>query len=123
MTAAEYLDRFDNAMTPVPGTTTVPSDKVREAHALAIAALATRDTIPNPTEPWPTGITARILTRAAILTGNHHATVDIHDDTRSTANCTSCGWTKSHGNAYRSEVIDWAQDHANQCTALPQPTA
>lgn len=65
-------------------------------------------------------VTARILTRAAELTGNRNATVNIQDDSsRSTARCTTCGWTKDHGIAYRSQVVAWGQEHANQCTALP----
>ena len=40
MTAADYLNQFDKAMTPTPGTTDVPSHKVQEASALALAALA-----------------------------------------------------------------------------------
>lgn len=40
MTAADYLDRFDKAMTPTPGTNAVPRHRVEEAHALALAALA-----------------------------------------------------------------------------------
>lgn len=63
---------------------------------------------------------ARILTRAAALTGNHDATVDIEDaGTRSTARCRGCGWTKDHGTTYRVKVVEWAQGHADQCTAVP----
>ncbi|MFB7500054.1 hypothetical protein ACFC09_36145 [Streptomyces sp. NPDC056161] len=65
-------------------------------------------------------VSARILTRAASLAGNHDATVEIHDDSRrSTARCQSCGWSKDHGIAYRPRVLEWAQEHADQCTALP----
>ena len=40
MRAADYLDRFDKAMTPTPGTNSVPAHQVQEANALALAALA-----------------------------------------------------------------------------------
>lgn len=62
----------------------------------------------------------RILTRAAALTGNRNAAVDIQDDTRRYyARCQPCGWTRDHGIEYREQLIKWAQEHANQCTALP----
>jgi hypothetical protein len=62
----------------------------------------------------------RILTRAAALTGDRNATVDIEDDKgRSTARCRSCKWTRDHGTTYRAQLTAWAQEHADQCTALP----
>ncbi|QLJ06836.1 hypothetical protein HZZ00_38055 (plasmid) [Streptomyces sp. NEAU-sy36] len=125
-TTSDLIQRATTLLRPadIPARDLTKADTLaRIATAQALNTLATRDTTPQPTEPWPTGVTARFLTRAAILTGNNTATVDIHDDTsRSHARCTSCGWTKSNGIAYRSEVIEWAQDHATQCTALPQPT-
>ena len=85
--------------------------------------MPTNDT---PTQNWPAGVTARLLTRIGLRTDDPRATVDIHDDTtadRSTALCQPCGWTKNHGLTYRGQVLEWAQDHADHCTALPQPTA
>ena len=74
-------------------------------------------------ETWPAGITARILTSAAILTRDRNATVDIHDDPngRSTATCQPCGWTFDHGHEYRPKVLEQAQQHADRCTALAHP--
>ncbi|MFF7476656.1 hypothetical protein [Streptomyces sp. NPDC008092] len=84
---------------------------------------ATADTEPT-TQTWPEGTTARFLTRAGILTHDLNATVDIHDhDDRSRATCRPCGWTKSHGLTYRDQVLEWAQQHADNCSALAQPTA
>jgi hypothetical protein len=94
----------------------------RIATARALNAIA-QDTTHTPTRAWAEGVTARILTRAAILTGNRNATVDIHDTPqRSTALCRPCGWTKDHAPALRHQVLEWAQEHADQCTALAQPT-
>lgn len=81
---------------------------------------------PEDTGPktWPDGVTARFLTRGAVLTRDRNATVDIHDDhVRSNAICRPCGWTKDHGITYRFQVLGWAQEHADQCTALAQPTS
>lgn len=81
------------------------------------------------TDPWPTGVTARFLTRVGMHSRYFiNATVDIHDDppatgARSTARCRPCGWTNDHGLSYRHEVIQRAQDHADNCTALPNPAA
>ncbi|MFF9003643.1 hypothetical protein ACF1GW_38760 [Streptomyces achromogenes] len=94
----------------------------RIATARALNAIA-QDTTHTPTQAWAAGVTARLLTRAAILTGNRNATVDIHDTPqRSTALCQPCGWTKDHGITYRAQVLEWAQEHADQCTALAKPT-
>lgn len=98
----------------------------------ALAATANTPTAPaSPrTAPWPAGVTARILTRVGIRSREFtNATVDI-TDTRdgsslgtSTAICRPCGWTKDHGLPYRNTVLEWAREHALDCTALPQPTA
>lgn len=91
---------------------------------LADAAKADAATSARPPAPWPADVTARFLTRYGQRYSDQHATVDIHDnDTRSTARCLPCGWTKDRGLTYRSEVLAWAQDHADQCMALGQPTA
>lgn len=78
-------------------------------------------------QAWPDGVTARILTRTGRLFNEMNATVDIHDEpagtnARSTARCRPCGWTKDHGLTYRHQVLEWAQQHADRCTALAQPT-
>lgn len=102
----------------------------RIALALAVQALAeAAETTPKKlTGSWPADVSARLLTRVGILLDDPDATVDIHDDEdeqhgRSTAVCRPCGWTKGHGLAYRNEVLDWARDHAADCTALTKPTA
>ncbi|MYR84064.1 hypothetical protein GTY41_03670 [Streptomyces sp. SID685] len=67
-------------------------------------------------------ITARFLTRAASITGNYDAVVVIEENSRterSIARCVACGWTRDHGDAYRRQVVEWAQEHADQCTAVP----
>ncbi|WP_330328201.1 hypothetical protein [Streptomyces pseudovenezuelae] len=93
---------------------------------------AALDTITAPyrgqPELWPAGVTARFLTRIGMRGRDlADATVDIHDDqpaedARSTARCRPCGWTKGNGLRFRTEVLAWAQEHADQCTALPNPT-
>lgn len=75
---------------------------------------------------WPEGVTVRILTRVGLHLGNLDATVDIHDDqpsrdARSTARCRPCGQDYDHGLTFRQQVLNWAQTHADQCTALPRP--
>ncbi|MDT0608839.1 hypothetical protein [Streptomyces lancefieldiae] len=65
-------------------------------------------------------VATRILTRAATVTGNPEATVDIDDgSSRSTARCRCCRWTRGHDIPYRNQLVTWAQEHADQCTALP----
>lgn len=78
--------------------------------------------------PWPDGVTARFLTRGGLLTRDRNATVDIHDEApapgaRSTAICSPCGWSRRHDLTLRTAVLKWAQEHADQCTALAQPTS
>ncbi|MFB8182599.1 hypothetical protein ACFC8N_42750 [Streptomyces sp. NPDC055966] len=101
--------------------------RVATARALSDLAEAARTDTNRPAFPtqnaWPAGVTARILTRAGILLRNPNATVDIHDNHRSTAICQTCGRSKNHGIEYRDEVLDWAHDHASTCTALPNPAA
>ncbi|WP_086560118.1 hypothetical protein [Streptomyces africanus] len=123
-----------------PGFDHVRGHRVEEstAHsriALALAVQALADAAASSNAPagaeqeWPEGVTARFLTRTGIRLNNQAATVDIRDDEktathpRSTALCRPCGWTKDHGLAYRGDVLRMAQEHANECTALPQPTA
>ncbi|MFH9812513.1 hypothetical protein ACH4NO_18195 [Streptomyces olivaceus] len=66
--------------------------------------------------PAPT----RILTQAAALTGDRNATVDIEDGPRrSVATCRGCQWSRDHGVEYRTVLTGWAQEHADQCTAIP----
>lgn len=102
--------------------------RIATARALSDLADAARTDANRPAFPtqstWPAGVTARILTHAGVLLRNPNATVDLHDDThRSEAVCRPCGWTKGHGFAYRTQVLDWAHDHASTCTALPNPAA
>lgn len=126
--------------------TGVPSDlDVRRADAHAEVATATAldriaiglealaaDTQPSiRATPWPAGVTARILTRVGIRSREFaDATVDITDtprdgtrDGRSTALCRPCGWSKDNGLTYRNTVLEWAREHAADCTALPNPNA
>ena len=42
---------------------------------------------------------------------------------RCTAVCRPCGITHDHGLAYRDDVLAWAREHADACTALPHPVA
>lgn len=80
-------------------------------------------------QPWPDGVTARILTRAAILLEDFRATVDIIDNPddgnigSSTAHCRPCGWNRRDSLPYRDKVLAKARGHADECKALPNPTA
>lgn len=137
MTASTHI-RAAQGLLIDPGYDNPRSHRVDEsvAHsriALALAVQALADAAGNGTAPaeqeWPEGVTARFLTRTGIRMNHLAATVDIHDDDktathpRSRATCRPCGWTKDHGLPYRSDVLRYAQEHADQCTALPQPTA
>lgn len=78
---------------------------------------------------WADGITARIVTHMGLLLDNPEATVDITThhghapnlDTHEAA-CKPCGWNTPRYTD-RNKVLDQAQDHANVCTALPNPAA
>lgn len=92
---------------------------------------ATQTTAPSLTkqQPWPDGVTARIVTTMGLRLGNPDATVDITTDpghgmnaAAHEATCRPCGWTASRS-VDRNKVIEKAQDHADGCTALPNPTA
>ncbi|WP_405536391.1 hypothetical protein OG787_24525 [Streptomyces sp. NBC_00075] len=72
---------------------------------------------------WPQGVTARLLTYAGELLGDADVTVDVSaDDIHANARCTACG-SKSTRYGYASDVLEWAQEHATKCRALPRPTA
>lgn len=128
--AAARILGYDN-----PGT--LPDHKSHEAssHARVAIALALGDlaeaaktdteTAPVNQEPWPEGVTARLLTRIGMRSRDFaDATVDIHDsDARSIARCRPCGWTRDHGLPYRDQVLEQAREHAAECTALPNPAA
>ncbi|MGW3400139.1 hypothetical protein [Streptomyces zhihengii] len=75
------------------------------------APAAAKPAIPN---------TCRYLTRAAEITGNHDITVDatFTRNGRNTAKCRGCGAQHSI-HMYDSVIRDWAQAHANACTAYP----
>lgn len=136
-TAAEHIRTAARLVTDKQGFSQLAEHRKGEAdsHTLIaiaealtqLAATAKADAHPTPINqtPWPDGVTARILTRIGMRSRDlADATVDIHDtDTRSTARCRPCGWTKDHGIAYRAEVLEWARGHAADCTGLPQPTA
>jgi hypothetical protein len=80
-------------------------------------------TVQTPTT-WPANVTARFLTRTGIHLRDLNATVDVTDTAdRTIATCWPCGWTSEHGTAYRHQVLDRAQQHADGCTALPNPNA
>lgn len=68
-------------------------------------------------EPWPAGVTARILTRYGHTHDALTATVDVHDND---ATCQSCGWT-SKRSIVRNQVLEEASQHARDCMALPRP--
>jgi hypothetical protein len=84
----------------------------------------TIETAPQaPAEAWPEGVVARFLTRIGLRYDDYRATVDLTEAAgRVTATCQPCGRTKSHDLPYRDQILDWAQDHAIGCTALPKPT-
>lgn len=143
MTATDHIRTATRLLNDKQGFSEIPTHRMNEAgvrariaiaealDALAKAAQADADRpLPGfqPSTDWPSGVTARLLTRAGILLRDTAATVDITDDpdgpnARSTARCRSCGWTKDHGLVYRAEVLKWAKEHADECIALPKPTA
>lgn len=73
---------------------------------------------------WPAGVIARYLTKAAEITGDHEATVDVSQDRdRTTATCRGCERDISVCLNYMTEGAKRdAQKHAETCRALPRPT-
>jgi hypothetical protein len=118
---------------PSPEQTAEATARAQVAIAAALddvakAARASNEPVVDGQTEWPERVTARFLTRTGRFLRNLSATVDVcddrpHDAARSTAICRSCGWTKDHGLRYRADVLTWAQDHADDCTALPNPNA
>lgn len=95
-----------------------------------LADTAKTDATPINQAAWPTGTTARILTRVGMRSREFiDATVDITDDSNAgidgmtTALCRPCGWTRDSSLIYRDKVLEMARDHASDCTALPNPAA
>ncbi len=84
------------------------------------ASKATRETTDQDprTQPWPTYVTARILTRYGHVYDAFTATVDVYDDR---AECVPCGWT-SKRSVFRNQVLEEASEHAGTCMAMPRPT-
>jgi hypothetical protein len=138
MTATDHIRAAARILDNNRGFDSIPEGPREGANAHARIALAmalsdlaaaakadvkpdTRDAAPQR-EAWPTGVTARILTRVGMLASAlEGATVDIIDDPAkgsSAAACRACGDSSpSH-----SHVLPWARKHAADCTALPQPT-
>lgn len=57
--AADYLAKFNEAMTPEPGTISVPAHRVDQAQAFALAALAAA-VIETATYPDPATLTTAL---------------------------------------------------------------
>jgi hypothetical protein len=137
--AARILDRNRGFDSIPEGPREGANAHARIALAMALSDLAaaakadvkpdTRDAAPQR-EAWPVGVTARILTRVGMRhRGPQDAAVDIIDDQSvgtngvTTAVCRPCGWTRDNGTASRDKVLELARAHADDCTALPQPTS
>lgn len=143
-TAAEYIDKANRILNPRPDDRHKPRDeRLREADVHARLATATaldamarqasaeaqRPTLSFPSQqPWPDGVTARLVTRMGQRLSNPEATVDItthpghgHLPTRLSAACRPCGWSLDRDDNH-NKVLAKAQDHADGCTALPNPT-
>ncbi|MFJ6293217.1 hypothetical protein ACIQJX_07635 [Streptomyces griseoviridis] len=85
-------------------------------------------------EPWPEGVIARYLTKAAELTGQP-ITVDTVE--KPDALFSTCGGCRARGVDYfdpmcsgqrmedytRNQAHAWAKAHAEKCRALPRPGA
>ncbi|MFZ3492293.1 hypothetical protein ACODT5_03460 [Streptomyces sp. 5.8] len=73
---------------------------------------------------WLEGVIARYLTKAAEITGDHEATVDVSENgNETTATCRGCQRELSRYLNYRAETVKHdAQKHAETCRALPRPT-
>lgn len=140
MTASHYLNELGKALTSRDGISKPRPQKFIEADVYANAATAhalnriatasetTTDRLTTTTE-WPAGVTARLVTRIGMRLADPTATVDITTHpargmlpARLSAACQPCGWTQDRDDNH-NKVLDKAQDHADQCTALPKPTA
>lgn len=73
-------------------------------------------------QPWPEGVTHRYLTKAAEITGDHTIAVNVSvTGVDASSRCTGCGHTER---TYYADVIKYrAQQHAEQCRAVPRPEA
>ncbi|MEU3060198.1 hypothetical protein [Streptomyces subrutilus] len=71
---------------------------------------------------WPTGVIARYLTKAAEITGDHEATVDVRQnrDYGHSYDCRGCGGGSTSGDI--RAIYAGAQEHAETCRAIPRPT-
>ncbi|MFD5510765.1 hypothetical protein ACFWIB_23755 [Streptomyces sp. NPDC127051] len=74
---------------------------------------------------WPAGVIARYLTKAAEITGDHDATVDVSQDPdETTATCRGCQRDISRYRNYMTEAVKRdAQKHAETCRAIPRPAS
>ncbi|QQM45162.1 hypothetical protein [Streptomyces liliifuscus] len=99
---------------------------------------ASAQTVPSVT-PWPEGVVARFVTVGGALVDVSH---DMHlivdtEPNLSIARCGGAGCDATHNEEWRDysyrvdngssgadrEASKWAQSHAEQCRALPLPTA
>ncbi|MEV6833512.1 hypothetical protein AB0N17_03105 [Streptomyces sp. NPDC051133] len=105
---------------PTPDTTRVP---LWGQDALRIRDALRQLLAPTPAvEPWPDGVIARYVTKAADLTGDVELTVDVTKiDGGFRRHCRGCG--DSFENFWEPAVRDSAQIHAERCRALPKPEA
>ena len=65
-----------------------------------------------------TGIVGSYLTAAGIALADRSITVDLTDN-GCKAICRGCG--DDWGNSYAFTVRQWAESHAENCRAIPQP--
>ncbi|MFH8888682.1 hypothetical protein [Streptomyces sp. NPDC017949] len=70
---------------------------------------------------WPAGVIARYLTKAAEITGDHEATVDVRQNREygHSYDCRGCGNGSSSGDT--RAVHAGAQKHAETCRAILRP--
>lgn len=97
------------------------------ATALDAIALAAQADPPIPADPLPDGVTARFVTAYGRRFNDLRATVDVITARGGGGNtqavCRCCGRDHGYATIQRDKVLDWADEHAANCTAMPRPAA
>lgn len=134
MSAAEHITAAVRLLDE-NGFSDVPTHQICKsvAHARIALALAVGDLAdaakadgPIPASPASDDTLARFVTAYGRRFNDLRATVDVitvgDGDGRKQAVCRCCGRDHGYATAQRNKVLDWADEHAANCMAMPQTT-
>lgn len=115
---------FSDAVPAHQITESVARARIALAIAVGDLAEAAADNKPIPAGPTPAGVTARIITAYGRRFSDLRATVDVvvapYTPKTAKAVCRCCGRV-SLEDSRREVALDWAEEHAKECMALPCP--